>query len=159
MNKTFKEYLGTLDGNTLVYMGTKNGSNWIVIDTVETILNNIERLEEIMHERVLKQHQTASNSVYEIPYKIVELRKTIDEEVVAKNKRKLEARLLDLENKFSNAFIMRKNTDEQLRKWVKIENRLVVEYYEQDGEEPGICVILEGSDNGTIWYRGEKNIL
>lgn len=159
MNKNFKNYLETLNENTLVYVGTDKGSSWIVIETVRTIMDNLERLENIVRERVVKQYQTASDHIVKIPYQIVDLRKKIEEEDNDRNKRKMKSRLLELETKFNNAFIMRKNSSEQLDKWIQIDKRTVVEHYEQEGEESGICVILEGSDNGTIWYRGEKKVL
>lgn len=162
MNKTFIEYLKEQNQNEILYVGTNEGSSWIIIESVETILENLERLEEIVHEGVEKQYSTSQDTLEKIPCQIVQtqimlLRNKFEN---TKDKRKLEGKLCELEKKFANAYFMRKRSRNQLDNWVEIHNRKIMDIYEYDGtDEPGTCIILEGSENGTIWYKNEKKIL
>lgn len=162
MNKTFINYLKEVDKNEVLYVGTKNGTSWIIIEPVSTILENLDRLEEIVHGRVVKQNSNAQNLLLDIPCQIAQVQHRLlkDEFENPKDKRKTESKLYELEKNFANAFFMRKQTRERLDKWIKIADREVIDTYIHDGNDvPGTCIILEGSDNGTLWYKGEKKVL
>lgn len=73
MNKTFINYLKEVDKNEVLYVGTKDGTSWIIIEPVSTILENLDRLEEIVHGRVVKQNSNAQNLLLDIPCQIVQV--------------------------------------------------------------------------------------
>lgn len=163
MSKNFINYLKETDENTVLYIGTEQGSGWIVIETVRTILDNLEKLEQIIHDRVVEQNSNAKELLEDIPFEIVGIRQKLYKGKFEKSRheRALKNKLAVLENSFYNAFIQRKMTEKRLHNWIVVGERKVINTYMQDPglEVPGICVILEGCDNGTIWFKGEKEVL
>lgn len=131
--------------------------------TVRTILDNLERLEQIIYDRVVEQNSNAKDLLEDIPFEIVGVRQKLYKGKFEKSRHKriLENKLADLENSFYNAFVQRKVTEKRLSNWIVVGERKVINTYNQDPgiEVPGICVILEGCDNGTIWFKGEKEVL
>lgn len=158
MSKTFKETLNEINDNEILYVGTKNGSGWIVIETAGVIIENVEKLEKLLRNKVERINRDSNTRVKNLPYRIVSLRdelENIDPKNV-KGKGKIETQLFDLESKFVNAFLRRKETSKRLATWKHLNDRAVVETYPHETDVLGTCIVLEGSDDGDLWYQGEK---
>ena len=60
MKKTFIEFLNELDKNEMVYVGTKNGTNWIVIDKPDKIIEILDNIEKELHAQVQRTYDVCS---------------------------------------------------------------------------------------------------
>ena len=48
--KTFEEFLNKQNEDDIIYVGTKNGSGWIVIETTKDLINNMNKVEKLVTE-------------------------------------------------------------------------------------------------------------
>lgn len=159
MSKNFIELLEEMDKDELVYVGTKDGSNWIVIETVQTVLEKMDKVEKMTHDQVLRTLKRSKTNIHDYPYKIVELHEKIDKCKDDKERGKLEYKLHDLESRFAATYHTYRKTKQLLSKWIKLPDRKIVETYPIDVENPGTAILLEGSITGSLWFKGEKKVI
>lgn len=65
--------LKELPGSELVYVGTKHGSNWILIEPAEKVIANLDKIDEILHKRCLEGFNRSVLLTETMPYRIVKL--------------------------------------------------------------------------------------
>ena len=156
----FIEFLKEQDSNEVIYLGTKDGSGWIVIDTAETIINNMKKIEKIVRSRIVTKNKKAQNILDTFPSLIVKVQDELKESITDKEEiKKLENKLWRLESKYNSAFGTRKKLSKTLKSWKTIGNRIVEESYDHETDVIGKCVLLEGFDDGTLWFKGEKKVI
>ena len=164
MKKTFIEFLNELDKNEMVYVGTKNGTNWIVIDKPDKIIEILDNIEKELHAQVQRTYDVAHEKVVGIPSLLVKERKQLTKLMKITNRdvrdliNETRGRIYKLESTFVSAFGTRKKYRKILDKWIDIRDRKVVDIYEHETDISGVSVILEGYGDGTLWWYGEKNI-
>ena len=164
MKKTFIEFLNELDKNEMVYVGTEKGTNWIIIDKPDKIIEILDTIEKELRAQVQRTYDAANKKVVGIPSLLVKERKQLTKLMNIKNRdvrdliNESRGRIYKLESTFVSAFDTRKKYKKILDKWVDIRDRKVVDIYEHETDIPGISAILEGYGDGTLWFYGEKNI-
>ena len=89
---TLKKYLETLDENEMIYLGTKSGSSFIVIEPVHTIIEKMDKISDIVHDRIVSGLNNAQRVLDTYPNLIVELQNKIDSEQDSKKRKELKAR-------------------------------------------------------------------
>lgn len=156
----FIEFLKEQDSNEVIYLGTKDGSGWIVIDTAETIINNMKKIEKIVRSRIVTKNKKAQDILDTFPSLIVKVQDELKESIMDKEEiKKLENKLWGLESRYNSAFCTREKLSKTLKSWKTIGNRIVEESYDHETDVIGKCVLLEGFDNGTLWFKGEKKVI
>ena len=164
MKKTFIEFLNELNKDEMVYVGTEKGTNWVIIDKPDKIIEILDTIEKELRAQVQRTYDAANEKVVGIPSLLVKERKQLAKLTNIKNRdvrdliNETRGRIYKLESTFVSAFDTRKKYRKILDKWVDIRNRKVVDIYEHETDIPGVSVILEGYGDGTLWFYGEKNI-
>ena len=77
--KTFEEFLNKQNEDDIIYVGTKNGSGWIVIETAKDLINNMQKVEKLVHRRVKETNKRSKEKLIKIPGLIVDSYKRIEE--------------------------------------------------------------------------------
>lgn len=188
--QTFLSYLKERNPDEIIYLGTENGSSWIVIEPASVLIEKIDEVNKIVRERVEKALEAAQADITSGPALMMGIRddivrwenkdniKELYDEIQKKseaklNKRELEvarqnkvsylkARLFDWEKTFANAVFRRAEVKKHLMSWKDIKVREVIETYRIDksgGQDSGIAVKVTGNEDGTLWWRGEKEVL
>lgn len=154
----FINFLQEQDQNEIIYLGTKNGSGWIAIETAEQIIENIDNIEKCLRDDAERILRKAKNILKNKPFDIVEnLNKLKEEESYDKKElKKIKLKLANDERKYVNAFSTRKKYSKLIEGWTTIDKRKVVEVYNHETDVKGICVLVNGIDNGTLWFKDER---
>lgn len=123
---TLAEVVKKFDENETLYMGCEDGSSYWFIGTPKAFLDNIK----LVNDRFIKKYK----------YK-----QRVAEDRLKNSKQKKSQRLRDERNSKMYA--------DKVTNWVNLEDRKVVEVYEKISD--GVAIIVEGSDMGTYWLKGE----
>lgn len=121
-----EEVVKKFDINETLYIGCEDGSNYWFIGTPKAFLDNI-------------------SSVNDMFVKKYKYKQRVAEDRLKNSKQKKSQRLRDKRNS--------KMYDDKVTNWVNLEDRKVVEVYEKISD--GVAIIVEGSDMGTYWLKGE----
>lgn len=162
--KTFMDFLKEQENDEMIYVGTKDGAGWIVIERAETLIQKMEKLESYLHGKASDTYKNAVDNLRKLPSFIVEDQKKIDIlEADAEDKkeelRKAKGLLSDHERKYVSSYMTRKKYSNVLKSWKRVDERKVIETYEHNTDKIGTCVLLEGFENGELWYFGEKEVI
>lgn len=99
MNKTFIECLKEINPNEIVYVGTKSGASFIVIETAQTIIEHLDKFENYLRDKAEKRYNDCEIYVSNALAKMEEIRKMMGANPsgypneIAKKYRKLEGQL------------------------------------------------------------------
>lgn len=165
MKTTFINFLKKQEENEIIYLGTKHGSNWIVIDTAKNIIDKIDKLENYLHKQAVKNLSTSKNRMKELPYNITETLDRLKEETEKEKSdvdevKKLKRRLDSYEKRYVSAYNTKVKYERALSSWKTVGNRLVVESYKHETDIVGTCVLIKGFEDGSLWCKGEhKDII
>lgn len=155
MSKTvrFLEFLKAQDPETIIYFGTKNGSSYLEIDTARKLIENMDIMEGRLHNRSATKLQNTTNKLLELQEKLVEAREKQDEVDILKEK----SNIVDLENAVISATNAKATFEKYLDNWTKLPERKVVTSYPRKAGGTGLCVIVEGIEDGQLWFMKEKD--
>lgn len=158
--KTFEEFLNKQNEDDIIYVGTKNDSGWIVIETAKDLINNMNKVEKLVHRRVKETNKRSKEKLIKIPGLIVDSYKRIEEldpksDDYNKTVKQINNSIRRLESEFASAYTIRNKTNKTLEHWIHMKDRPVIETYEHETDIKGICCLLKGDENGTLWFKGE----
>lgn len=154
-SNTLRAFLETSNPERLIYIGAKNGSNWIIIDTPANIIRDIDSIEKSIYDRVKDLYIRAVRDIKRIPPCIEEVEKKLANTIDEKETKKL--------NKTLNYHIHRLNSarncseiyEKQLANWKPFVDRQVLDTYTHETRDRGTCVLIEGIDQGKFWTKNE----
>ena len=155
--QTFLSYLKERNPDEIIYLGTENGSSWIVIEPASVLIDRINDVENLIRNRVEREFHAAEKSVNKTPKVLVDIHENIaywnnpenfdeiykkiqeahEEELTPKlleqerqNKiQAMKSSLHDREKHFANAVYRRAEISKRLQSWKKIGKREIVETY------------------------------
>lgn len=161
MKETLVKKLEGMNGDELVYIGCKDGTNFIVIDTVDSIINGLTKIDKYLHDRVERYQRKSINNLSTLPFKITEVLERINSGTLSnKELGKAKNVLRNYENKYASAHQARINCERQLSWWIPFGDRKVIDTYPHTVDDPGTTILVEGSFQGDLWWKGEnKSIL
>lgn len=148
---TLLEKLYKLDPNEIVYLGTREGTNWIRIDTAEFLIEHIEELNYTMKNDIYNTFNNALRYVEETPYRIVETMDKLKAEDDESKIRELKKTLDGYCSRFSTSYPRSKKLRNQLDNWVHVADRKVLEVYTHETDVIGTCIIIKGIESGKVW--------
>lgn len=163
------DYLNIMDENELVYIGTDMGGGWIVIDTVDSIIKNVQKIKDYCNSQVAKRFSNACKKEVKAQHDIQEWQSLLDEMtadglVVGDTPYDATAALLaDVHKEFTSAC----STKREMLFEIRIDdifNRQIERQYKFTGHNPegklfpGTAFIVHGYIEGELWWRGEKRI-
>ena len=152
--KTLKTVLKEIEAYEVVYIGTIRGSGWLVIDTAQNVLNQLEEINEDMKREARRMIDQSQDRLNDLPTSIVavqnEIKNCNDEDEL----KKLKSRLLGFERTYASSYNSRMLYEKSLRSWKPIAKRGVHDMYEHKSE-PGTCIILTGFESGKYWLKCE----
>lgn len=151
----FINFLKEQDQSEIIYLGTNNGSGWIVIDTVEKIIANIDKIEKHLRNNAERVLENAKMILKTKPFDIVDGLNKLSGDYDSEELKKIKIKLEHDERKYANAFVTKEKYSKIISKWKTIDKRRVVNTYDHETDEKGICILVDGIDNGTIWFKGE----
>lgn len=157
--KTFIEFLKEQDSTEMMYIGMKQGTNFIYIETAAEVIKNINKLENYLKNNAKRTLSESRAKIAKLPYDIVNLRTKISEETDKKERNRLEACLEEKNRQFASAYNQRNKYEKLLNEWITLPNRVVVETYEHEDNIPGTTVLLQGIEAGTLWFYGESKVI
>ena len=155
MNKTFIECLKEMNPNEMVYVGTKSGASFIVIDTAQTVIDHLDKFEKYLHDKAEKRYNDCELYISNVLTKMEEIKRTMGDHPssypneVAKKFRKLEGQL-------SWGTHMKEKYRKYLDEWKTIRERPVIETYKHTVDITGTTLIITGNENGSLWFKHEK---
>ena len=159
MAKNLKSFLEDLNEDQMVYLGTKDGSSWILIDTAEKILDGLDELNDLLHEQIVRSNREAKKSCKELPVLIVQTLSKIEKTKDKEKREQLKYDLHSFESKYVAVYARREKTSKALQKWKVVKDRDVVETYDHTVHTPGISILIEGFENGTLWFKDEHKVI
>lgn len=163
------DYLNVLDKNELVYIGTDMGGGWIVIDAVDSIINNTQQIKEYCDNQVAKRFSNACKKEVKAQHDIQEWQNLLDEMttdglVAGDAPYNATATLLaDAHEEFASACSTKREMLFEIRS-DDIFNRQIERQYKLTGHKPGgkLCpgtaFIVHGYIEGELWWKEEKQI-
>jgi len=156
--KTFGEWLKEVDRNTMVYVGTKHGSSWLLIETAGDLIDNLEKLEYRLCKEAHLKRATYYEVLEEAPRAIVRCENELDSisDIEDPKVGKLRERIWKLRGEFASAWTGYKKYDRALISWVRLEDRFVNDVVEHYHDIPGIGVLIGGIEAGDKWMKHEK---
>lgn len=156
MKKTLLETLSELKADETVYLATKKGTNWIAIDDASTIIENLDKIDKVLYKNIETSIEKAQESIDSLPGLMIKTREKISECNNEFELKELKGKLDRIESGFVAAFNARQSNMKYLSNWVEIKDRNVVEVYQHNTDIVGPCIIVEGIDDGHLWYKGES---
>ena len=159
--KRFLEFLKEEEPDELIYVGTQGGSGWLLIETAQTLIDNLDKIEDRLHKRSEYVLRDAKQRIKSLPFKIVEAQQELDKlkksnDATEDDIKKAESRLFAAERSFVTSYGIRKRYTTYLNKWVHVSKREVLESYPHTVNDPGVSVIITGIEQGDLWFKDEK---
>lgn len=152
-------FLKKLDPNEMVYLGCKDGSSWLYIETAEKVLENLEKLDSKFRRDAERKVNNAQEKLDVIPAFIVDtqnlIKKCTDEEELEI----LRAKRAKYETEYVSAFETKKKWKPYFDLWKKLEKREVIDTYKHTSDIVGTCIVIEGMDLGSLWFYNEKKVI
>lgn len=148
---TLKECLMTIDKDTMVYLGSKNGTAYFKIERCGKLIDGLDELDNALLQRK-KNNLTRSIAALErIPSTIGKFiaSKAYSEEY----KEKKVAFWKHEYNKAKDRIVAFK---EEIENWTHVCDREVFDKYERTEDIPGISIILYGEESGRYWFYREQ---
>ena len=159
MAKNLKSFLEDLNKDQMVYLGTKDGSSWVSIETAGTILENLDKLNDLLYRQVTRSNRDARKLCKEFPVQIARLLSKIEKTTDKEELDKLKYDLASYEKRFVLAYERREKTGKALSNWKEVKDRKVVDTYDHTVYVPGISVLIEGFELGELWFKDEKKVI
>lgn len=161
--KTFLEWLKERENkDELIYVGCRHGGgSWIVIEPVHKIIEKISQIDDMAHSRVEKFNRRAAEELDKLPARMVEYQNRIADAKTKDMRERFEHLLAESQARFVSTLNTKQRTDRELALWTPIERLKVYKVYRHDpvADLPGICIILDGSIPGTLWFKDEKKTI
>lgn len=134
------EVIQEMDNETILNIGS--GSGWFFIGKKEDYEKNIEKISRSYLNNAKEREKKYRERIREANEVLADRKLTFDEleKMVKKIRRNFPA--LKLVEKYINEFI-------------PIKKREVKNIYDKDKKEDGICIVVEGTENGKFWDREE----
>ena len=134
------EVIQEMDNETILNIGS--GSGWFFIGKKEDYEKNIEKISRSYLNNAKEREKKYRERIREANEVLADSKLTFDEleKMVKKIRRNFPA--LKLVEKYINEFI-------------PIKKREVKNIYDKDKKEDGICIVVEGTENGKFWDREE----
>ena len=161
MAKTLIDFLNEVDKDEMIYIGAERGTNWIVIDKPDEIIEQLGRIEKQLYARIRHTYEGAIDKLASNPSAIEKEKKRLkrleaikDRDVrgpIAKSKNFIAT----AERELIASAITYKKYDKIVTEWVKLPNRKVLSVYPHETDIPGTSVIVEGYGYGFLWWYGE----
>ena len=141
----------------LIYFGTENGSNWIMVDTAENIIRDIDMADKKLRLDLSEIIAKNERELTWIPQKLVEAQEEIDkaESDDSINLTKSIDRLNNYQTRFVSSYNIIQSYTKKLKKWKPLKERDVVDFYPHTEGDKGINVHITGDDNGKFWTKNE----
>lgn len=160
-NKTLIDFLKELEPNEMVYLGTTKGSGWIVIETASKIIENLDKLETMLHEDAKDTLERAIYIMNNYPLSITKTQEKIINYTGTDHREmeKLERTMDRLESAYVNAYRTRNEYRKHLANWIRLHDRKVEDIYEHQTEAVGTCIRVRGIEKGRLWFYGELKII
>ena len=162
MKKTFLEFLNEQKPEEMVYVGTFKGSGWLYIDTAQNLIEKIDDIEKKIRKDAERTLKTAQTRLGNIPGEIVAVQEEVKKLTERGNKEalnKAKNSLLLLEHKFVSAFNTRELYSKALLTWTIFGKRIVKDTYKHETDVEGICILVDGFENGKLWFKDEEEKL
>lgn len=134
------EVIQEMDNETILNIGSESG--WFFIGKKEDYEKNIEKISRSYLNNAKEREKKCREKIREANEVLADSKLTFDEldKMIKKIRRYLPA--LKLVEKYINEFI-------------PIKKREVKNIYDKNKKEDGICIVVEGTENGKFWDREE----
>lgn len=156
--KTFLELLSELEPNTKLNIGTDSGSSWLWIETADTLLEHIGKLDDVLRDYAKSCLDKAQDRMDSLPTEIVKLQSKVfvDGSLNRKDVCETETKLHVFEQKYYEAYKQRRKYQRYLTNYVPVKNREVISVEDHTIDTPGFLVKIKGNEDGYLWLDGEK---
>jgi aminoglycoside phosphotransferase (APT) family kinase protein len=141
----------TIDKDTMVYLGSKNGTAYFKIDKCGKLIESMDELDETLLQR--KQNNLAKSiaDVERIPFTIAKL-----EGSKAFSNEYKEKKTAFWKHEYNKAKDRISTLKEELANWTHVYDREVFDKYERTEDIPGVSIILYGEESGRYWFYREQ---
>lgn len=155
---TLVAFLERLSPEELVYLGTNKGSNFIVVDTAENIIKDIDIINDVMLEELNRHYNRNIHELSKLPRATVEIQEKLEASTHSDDIDKWTKKFDLYIDKIVTAYNGRNNYAVTLRTWIPYKEREVVESYPHTAYEHGTVVLVKGKENGKYWSKQECDL-
>lgn len=143
---TLEQWRQTLEDNTIISVGSQSGYMFIGTLTVyDGEVDEVSREVKAQIEKTLRSTEATVRSV----------RKALD----AGKMRRGDISPESLQKRLDEFTSRREKTAAELRHFKPLRDREVLEVYPRLDPDDGLCVIIEGDENGAVWCKAEYDAL
>lgn len=145
MKKLMKEIdkLVEVNPQTMVYLGTMEGSGWLIIDTAENFSKRIDEWSLLNYTQLEKRRNVKSEEISDYWNRLV-------------NKGGHVIAHFDILDKLYRATRAYNKIDFEIRNYIPFRDRKVCDQVLlSDQDEPGVGIKIEGNETSNLWWRNE----
>lgn len=153
------ERISKEDPKRLVYIGTNKGSGFVLIEEAKKAIKKLDDVNKELYDKHQKSLSRAKSFIHDSPRRIVDIQDQLENcinSLTDEQVEKLREELRKLEQDFANAVRLRKELSGYLKNYVALKDRKILDTYDRQGYDPGICIIVNGIETNNIWFRNEK---
>lgn len=156
---TLNEFLEKLENKEeLIYLCTEKGSNFIVIETAQTLIERMDDVEKLIRNKVDRIYKENYERALAFPHEISTTIKELSSSD-STNERKVKNKLRSLESRYVSAIKVRDQYGAALDAWKYVGDRVIKGIDERTVYDPGTIVRIEGFESGSLWNRGERKTI
>lgn len=143
---TLEQWRQTLEDNTIISVGSQSGYMFIgTLAVYDSEADEVSREIKAQIEKTLRSTEATVRSV----------RKAL----VAGEMRRGDISPESLQKRLDEFTKRREKTATELRHFKPLRDREVLEVYPRLDPDNGLCVIVEGDENGAVWCKAEYDAL
>lgn len=159
VDKSLLAFLEKSNPETLIYLGSKDGSNWLAIDTAENLIKEVDLIDNY-HRKLIEMYYSRCVTVLErTPKSIVDVQEKLtsgklDEKDTAKYEQKKENLYRSLVSSYNGKL----SNGKILAKWKPFKELEIIETYANQPthvDDKGVCVLIKSDINGKFWSKEE----
>ena len=171
----------------MVYVGMRSGAGWVAIETAQTFIEKMDKLEKMVKSLVEDSLSSNTHRIKVLAFdtlpryekRISRLKESLETlealpaDIFAggykEKKEKVEEKQKELATTLENYDYFKKemrdkinriiSLQEYLRNYVPVAQRIVEESYIHKTQPLGNCFLLEGNEHGTLWMYEERTPL
>ena len=141
---------------TMIYIGTIDGSGWIFIEQAGVMLEHMSDMDESLKQDAVTKYDRAETCLALYPRFIVNLQEeTHDKSLTSEDLNSKKQKLAKAEKRYVSAYHSRKRYGKLLKHWIPLSQREVIGVREHKTDYVGVSIIIKGFENGTLWTKDE----
>lgn len=143
---TLEQWRQTQKADTLISVGSRSG--YMFIGTLTEYDDSIDEVSREVKAQIEKTLRSTEDTV-----------RSVEKALSAGKMRRGDISPASLQKRLNEFTKRRENTAAELRHFKPLRDREVLDVYPRLNPDDGLCVIVEGDENGAVWFKAEYDTL